>query len=715
MTKKISHFATVLILSGIAPAALCQSPRAGAVAPRYKDAAYDGQSVRLENPAIRLEVHKRISGWGWAEVLTPAGEFVAVLDHFGEAEPVGVPDPVVPLRLEGVEYRNEKGPFGQRLVFPVKLRWPDPAAKTSFVNPALVEPLMEGSVSLTLDPKEPRVKLLYQYRPLKAFKARYLQGPWLRVGAASFGAAKTDGIFPGVEWLRGDEWSSGTDWIAHPQALRVVPHPFKVTAPVMALSHNGTAVGLAWDPLAPVMGGKKYLQPVYAAPNFVDRANHHLMGLMLPSVAWGMEPNSLPVPAAKPPAKPLELSPDQPLRLEAELYLVQGTSLDVLLNWVKRHGFPEPTKPRWALEEAMDLVARPYISALWHEGRGWGREADKATLQLPEYLQRYIADYGHRPAAKALGAKWAWAKKQLEAQGTPVAPLIPKRRALPRGPEALERGRELLRLQAADGSFTFDPDGRHMQELQTIAAALRRPIGHKGDTGLEMNVDPARELLLLALGTGEEQFKTAARKALDFCLNMERPDTGDWWETPLRSPNLLAAGDAAIAYYLGYEAFHDRRYLDKAIYWLRSLVVFTHLWQPDELSLLYNTKPCLNQTLWNGPSWVDTDVQWEILKVFSESSDLGIDWGKIDLAFDWHRFQKGITVAALRWMVDHQDAAPKAQPPEPDAVRRGFLDGHFYDTLNIDNPTYAGALIDPSLIMGNLLPVLERERRRTAK
>jgi hypothetical protein len=82
---------------------------------------------------------------------------------------VGVPDPVVPLRLEAAEYRNEKGPFGQRLVFPVKLRWPDPAAKTSFVNPALVEPLMEGTVSLTLDPKEPRVKLLYQYKPLNAF------------------------------------------------------------------------------------------------------------------------------------------------------------------------------------------------------------------------------------------------------------------------------------------------------------------------------------------------------------------------------------------------------------------------------------------------------------------------------------------------------------------------------------------------------------------
>jgi hypothetical protein len=258
------------------------------------------------------------------------------------------------------------------------------------------------------------------------------------------------------------------------------------------------------------------------------------MGLMLPSVAWGMEANTLPVPAAKPPATPLELNPDQPLRLEAEVYLVKGTSLDVLLDWVKRRGLPEQPQSRWSLEEAMDVVARPYNTALWHEGRGWGRDASKAALALPDYLQRYVADYGQRPAAKALGEKWAWAKKRLEAKGVKVAPPAPRKRNLPAGPEALVRGRE-------------------------------------------------------------------------------------------------------------------------------------------------------------------------------------IDWGKIDPAFDWQRFQKGITIAVMRWMVDHQDKAHKAAPPEPEAVRKGFLDGHFYDTINIDNRTYAGALIDPSLVMSNILQVLERERKAAKK
>ena len=80
------------------------------------------------------------------------------------------------------------------------------------------------------------------------------------------------------------------------------------------------------------------------------------------------------------------------------------------------------------------------------------------------------------------------------------------------------------------------------------------------------------DLTKLAELTGEESFRLGARKALDFCLPMQRPEGGDYWETPLHSPNLLAAGHAAIAYYLGYRAFDDPRYLDKGIHWIRALL-----------------------------------------------------------------------------------------------------------------------------------------------
>ena len=46
-------------------------------------------------------------------------------------------------------------------------------------------------------------------------------------------------------------------------------------------------------------------------------------------------------------------------------------------------------------------------------------------------------------------------------------------------------------------------------------------------------------------------------KVLEYCMDMTRPEGGDYWETPLHSPNLFAVGHAAIAYYMGYKLFGD--------------------------------------------------------------------------------------------------------------------------------------------------------------
>ena len=36
--------------------------------PRYRDAVYGGETVVLENPHLRLEIHKRVTSWGWGEL-----------------------------------------------------------------------------------------------------------------------------------------------------------------------------------------------------------------------------------------------------------------------------------------------------------------------------------------------------------------------------------------------------------------------------------------------------------------------------------------------------------------------------------------------------------------------------------------------------------------------------------------------------------------------
>jgi hypothetical protein len=101
-------------------------------------------------------------------------------------------------------------------------------------------------------------------------------------------------------------------------------------------------------------------------------------------------------------------------------------------------------------------------------------------------------------------------------------------------------------------------------------------------------------------------------------------------------------------------------------------------------------------------------VQWQVLRIFALADHLGIDWGKIDPGIDWHLFQKGVTIAALRWMLDHQDANHQAPPSRSDAPRvaQGLLDTCFYDRFDCVQGEYGGPLILPDPIAVNLEAVL---------
>ena len=216
-------------------------------------------------------------------------------------------------------------------------------------------------------------------------------------------------------------------------------------------------------------------------------------------------------------------------------------------------------------------------------------------------------------------------------------------------------------------------------------------------------------LLLAGRKTGEQVYLDAARKTLDYALPFERPEGGDWWETPLYSPNLLAAGNGAIAYYLGYKQFGDERYLERSRRWMRSVIPFTHLWEPDDMAMVYNTKPCLNSTSWFLSDWVSKHVQWEILRSFALSAELGIYWAEVDPEIDWDTYQRGVTAAVMRWMIDHEDPEWmfKSEFP-PDLVVDGAWDTLFADTFDPVHDTYGGGPISPEIIAANVLLVLAR-------
>jgi hypothetical protein len=674
--------------------------------PLYRRASYSGDTIVLQNSTIRFEMHKRLTGWGWGEIYTPDGKCMAVLEHLGE---LLLRDQEIPMRLEAAEVQRETNNQGEQLLtFQVESLIVKEKLKGTSFEPWLNYPLdlhcMTGEVKIVLAADQPLITLSYRLLSQANQYARYVRGPWLKAGEASFAAEKEDAILPGVEWLVGSEWSSGTDWFKDPWAGRSVPHPNKVAFPLMAVSHAGWGLGIAWDFNQDATGWFNYRrcrpQPVFASPNFVDRQNNHLMGLMVPDVDVESHENQVYM------EPPLELHLYQQVNFDAEIFLTRGTSLDVIVDWVGRRGLPAVPAPRWPFPEALDRIAAGYTTHLWHEGKGFGTEQTPRGIHpyAPGFARGYIARNPNSELARELQAKIDWCLAQPGGQ-----------RPTPTRDQQIQKGREILSRQRADGSFPFDPKGYHYRKDDfVVASTYIEPMGHDQDTALDITVLPALELLELAEETGEAELLDGAQRALDYCLPMQRPEGGDHWETPLHSPNLLAAGHAAVAYLLGFRATGDARYHAKAVHWIRSLIPFTHLWEPSRgtVKMLYNTKPCLCSSDWYFANWVRDHVQWEVLETFSRSLNHHIDWSKEDPAVDWHTFHKGVTVAAMRWMLDHTDGTwlPHNIPSSLPLYRAGKLDLCFADTHNTTSGNYGGAAIMPDGIAVNILGLLEKEQ-----
>ena len=685
---------------------------------QYKNASYGGESVTLDNGLIRLDMHKRICGWGWGEIYTPDGKLMAVLDHLGE---MLMRDQEIPMRLEAEGYTREDTDEEMALVFDVNACVvQDKLKNTSFdpwIHYAFGESCLRGRVKISMPRDKAKIQLTMRYQSNVNGYAAYIRGPWLKVGQDSFGTAKDDAILPGVEWLVGDEWSSGSDWFKDPWALRVCPHPQKVTCPAMILSQGGDTIRLSYDPKQMATGwfnnARHVPQPVFAAPNFIDRQNNSILGLMIPAAIDDNHENLV-----RSPQFPVELHKDQMVNFDCEIALGKGRSLDALTEYVKEKGLPEPSYGKEELKEQLKRFAHLYNTLYWVGGRGFGVPQSKPGTPYggpgyPKALKQYAMEHRDDPDCADLLAKMAWCDGQLAGMEQTPEQMAAYFGRLPATREKAEQvGDVILSWQKESGAFTFEPDGRHYTKDDfVVARSFIEPMGNAGEAALDICVMPALRLMQIGTEYGIDRFLAGAKKALDYCLTMTRPEGGDYWECPLHSPNLYAGGHAANAYMVGYRTFGDEKYKEAAVYWIRSLLGFTHLWEPRENSMLYNTKPCLCSSDWYFANWVRDHVQWEVLSSFEQAKELGIEWADIDKEIDWAKFRQGVTAAAVRWTIQCKNGQwlPHNLPWTYDEYVKGSFDGCYPDTHNSVTDLYGGAFIMPASIISNIVTILERE------
>lgn len=676
--------------------------------PLFSDATYDGETVRLRNDGIRLDVHRKPIGWGWGELFAPSADgddrYLGVLEHLGEVNLERFPHP---LQLVADEVEESRDGDSNRLTFDLRVQeLPD---LEDFRDEAEYDayPEVTGSLVLTLA-SDGEITYDLTVEANDDLELTRLRGPWFRVGADGFGADRDDAIFPGIDWVTGDEWSSSNEYVEHPNALRVAPHPNKVTIPTMTVSNAGDGVGLSWD-VGEVGSELGRPQPIFASPNFVDRRNDTLLGLMLPGADGALPENELECEEA------VSLSAGDTVGFNAKLTVTEGTSLDVVTDWVRRNGFPEPPEPRYDWEEFLEWVAECYDTNLWIDGEGFGADIgfmDGGSPDVPSFVERYLEyDDADDDLVASLEEKVAWCREQ----GTDEELSFDLGRALEtavglESDEVEEFADQLLEIRREDGAFTYDPENRH-DNFRLEWLDYSRPLGQPGEIELGFCVEGGGALILAGRTTGDRTYIEAGLETLEFAMQFEKPAGDDWWETPIHGPNLFAGGKAAIAYELAYEETGDEHYRDRARYWLRSLIPFTHLWEHDEMEMLYNTKPCLVASIWTVVSWVNNHVIWEVLSVFETMDELHMDWTELDPELDWDRYHEGITTAVMRWMIDSRVAGDYLDRFEfPDErMRDGEFDSLYADIHDPLDGTYAGGPITPDHVANNVLALLRRK------
>ena len=406
----------------------------------------------------------------------------------------------------------------------------------------------------------------------------------------------------------------------------------------------------------------------------------------------------------------------------------RNSSLDAVVAWVQRHGMPNPDPPRWEWQEAIGRIARAYNTHYWKEGSGWtyGPEPFLPWVivnSFPMLLRRqpymymrfidwYIAQGPDRTLAGELAEKADWCRRQR-------APRAPAGRGgkIDGSYEMLrwyseaelrELGDEILQCQQANGDFSFDPEGRHKREHLTMAGRWK-PLGMPGDSVLDLCMTPALLLLLLGDELGDDRYLAAARTTLDYAQRWDRPEGADWWETPLHSPALLTAGWSLLAYGLGARVFQEERYQQRARHFLRCLLPFTYLWEPEGKPLLYQTKPLIGTTGWHYMAWTDRCVQWHILMLNDMSAQVGLDWATMDPALDWATYRRGVMTAGLRWLVDSQDARwmDRCEDHQPD-VLHGLLDMALADVHDPVDDLYGGLgfALEPASLAAGIIDFL---------
>lgn len=492
-------------------------------------------------------------------------------------------------------------------------------------------------------------------------------------GELSFASSKDEALFPGLEWLIGDEKSSNTLDVERPHNLRNAPNPLKITIPLMALRYSNIVTGILLDPYAVWDDEGHYPQSLqFASPNWIEGQNNHLFMVFVPTIPeWTRENDDEAY-------KQYCLESGKKLVLSFNIYSASShTILEAVLEWIRLFGLPDPVMPR-TMNEELKLSMEAYLKSLWVPQEGWRHASGWIPRPYPGYaflllltsiilensslktelIERF--DEAIELALSTGGPSYLASGDGCHIPGWQLPFYIGY---LEDGLNSIKRHIDSLILsQEADGEWGFQPNEK------------TRILGKAGSREVGLTATFAAEILRWARMTGDANAIFSGLKALRSMERYSVPRGAQTWEIPIHTPDLLASAKALEAYLEAYIYTGEQKYLERAKYWACTGLPFIYLWsKEDRYIMLYASIPVFGATFYTWP-WFGRPVQWCGLVYAYQLLRLS----KYDNSFPWRKIGEGILSSGMRQQISS-----------------GSLAGTFPDSWDLITDNANGPYINP--------------------
>ena len=478
-------------------------------------------------------------------------------------------------------YRSGWGRDWLAYVIPKKVetQQSDEAASVTFTESQLDFDFVTWQFAFRFEirPGSPIVDVTYTAAPDRRSKLLLFWGPRLYVGEGTFGAAKDEALFPGLEYLGPNDRSSANPALAPDARMYFVPTPAKITIPLMVVVHKGKMAGITWDPLQKWSGDETCPSAVFASPNWIEDRDNHLIGLFVPSVPKYVAENGFRA------HTPAVIEAGQNVTISAHLFASPGEhAVDAVDLYLRdRSGLPQPASLPMDRDAFLDMLVRGVIGTYSAESRSWPTEygsdpktgpwlmpslalIESASLAKDAELARrarelgkqVLAAYAHRPLELAL--RLGNLKEGLRIEQAQAA--------------------DRMKRQNADGSWGFVPTPPAEGGLDSLHAPPQHDsVAREGDRGQGITASELAPLWDYVLITGDEAALKAALKGLADLDRYSIPFVSHQAECP-PSPSLHGSFLAVRCYLAAYRITGERRHLDKAVYWAKTGLPFIYLW-----------------------------------------------------------------------------------------------------------------------------------------